>query len=78
MERDRVLALAEQAGILPWVKHEWTGKAFVHTDEGMEGDFACLMQFFQLVVAEERERAAMICHSYRDLRADQIAERILK
>jgi hypothetical protein len=77
--REEVLRLAEQAGILPWVKHEWTGKEFVHTDEGMDGDLACLVQFYQLTVEQERERAAMICHACRDLEhaSEEIALRIM-
>jgi hypothetical protein len=75
--REEVLRLAELAGILPWVRHEWTGKQFVHTDEGMEGDLACLMQFYTLTVEQERERAAMLCHTCRELRPDEIAERIM-
>jgi hypothetical protein len=77
MNQARVLDLAQQAGILPWVKHEWTGKQFIHTDEGMDGDFASLVQFYDLIVGQERERAAMICHACRDMSAEEIAERIL-
>jgi hypothetical protein len=77
--QEQVLRLAEQAGILPWVKHEWTGKEFVHTDAGMEGDLACLMQFYQLAVEQERERAAMICHACKDMEyaSEEIARRII-
>jgi ubiquinone biosynthesis protein UbiJ len=79
MEREELLRLAERAGILPWVRHEWTGKEFVHTDEGMEGDLASLWQFATLVKEQERERAAMICHQLRDVEypADDIATRIM-
>jgi hypothetical protein len=79
MEREELLRLAECAGILPWVRHEWTGKEFVHTDEGMEGDLASLWQFATLVKEQERERAAMICHQLRDVEypADDIATRIM-
>ena len=51
MERDRVLELAAQAGLFPWVKHEWSQDRFVHTDEGIDGDLACLIQFAELVAA---------------------------
>jgi ubiquinone biosynthesis protein UbiJ len=79
MEREKLLRLAERVGIVPWVRHEWTGRRFVHTDEGMEGDLACLMQFYTLAVEQERERAAMICHQLRDVKypADDIAARIM-
>lgn len=58
MERDRVLELAAQAGLFPWVKHEWSQDRFVHTDEGIDGDLACLIQFAELVAAAEREACA--------------------
>ena len=79
MKREEVLELAVSAGILPWVKHEWDGKQFLHTDEGMDGDLACLLQFAGLIVERERERAAMICHQCKDWEyaSEEIAYRIL-
>jgi ubiquinone biosynthesis protein UbiJ len=74
-----IMELADQAGIMPWIKHEWDGKKFVHTDEGMDGDAACLIQFAKLISERERERAAMICHQCRDWEyaAEEIAFRIM-
>jgi ubiquinone biosynthesis protein UbiJ len=79
MDRKEVLELAVAAGIMPWVKHEWNGKQFIHTDEGMDGDTACLLQFAQLIVERERERAAAICHACRDYEyaSEEVARRIL-
>ena len=74
-----IMELADQAGIMPWIKHEWDGKRFVHTDEGMDGDAACLVQFAKLIIERERERAAMICHQCRDWEyaSEEIAFRIM-
>ena len=79
MERAEVLELAVAAGIMPWIKHEWDGKRFIHTDEGMDGDAACLLQFAELIVERERERAAAICHACRDIEnaSEEVARRIL-
>lgn len=77
--REEVLELATQAGILPWTKHEWTGKELIHTDDGMDGDLACLIQFYELAVKRERERAVMICYACRDWEnaSEEIARRIM-
>jgi ubiquinone biosynthesis protein UbiJ len=79
MERAEVLELAVAAGIMPWIKREWNGKQLVHTDDGMDGDLACLLQFAELIVERERERAAAICHACRDHQhaPDEIAQRIV-
>ena len=58
MNKETVIALAVQAGITPWVKKEWSRDHFVQTDEGMDGDAACLIQFAALVAAHEREECA--------------------
>ena len=55
MDRDIIIRLAVQAGITPWAKKEWSKDRFVQTDEGMDGDAACLIQFAALVAAHERE-----------------------
>ncbi len=79
MKREEVLELAGKAGIIPWIKREWDGKQLVHTDDGMDGDLACLSQFAELIVERERERAAMICHQCRDWEyaSEEIAFRIM-
>ena len=52
MTRDDIIRMAAEAGITPWVHHQWVGgNKFVHADEGMDGDLACLMQFAALVAA---------------------------
>ena len=52
MTRDDITRMAAEAGITPWVHHQWVGgNKFVHADEGMDGDLACLMQFAALVAA---------------------------
>jgi hypothetical protein len=79
MERHDVLELAVAAGIMPWKKLEWDGKQLVHTDDGMDGDLACLWQFAGLIIERERERAAAICHACRDHKyaSEEVARRIL-
>ena len=79
MTDKEIMELADKAGIMPWIKHEWDGKRFLHTDEGMDGDAACLVQFAKLIMDRERERAAMICHQCRDWEyaSEEIAFRIL-
>ena len=56
MDRELIIRLAVQAGITPWAKNEWSKDRFVQTDEGMDGDAACLIQFAALVAKEERKR----------------------
>ena len=55
MNRDDIIRMAADAGITPWVHHQWVKDKFIHIDEGMDGDLACLMQFAALVAAAERE-----------------------
>ena len=55
MNRDDIIRMAADAGITPWVHHQWVKDKFIHIDEGMDGDLACLMQFASLVAAAERE-----------------------
>lgn len=65
MNREDIIAIAQEAGITPWVNHQWVGgNEFVHTDEGMDGDLACLMQFAALVANAEREACAQIAQAY--------------
>ena len=76
----KVLSLADEAGILVWRKSEFSDNNFVAVEDGMDGDLANLMQFYVLAVGRERERAAMICHYFKDVQypAAEIAERILR
>ena len=63
MDRELIIRLAVQAGITPWAKNEWSKDRFVQTDEGMDGDAACLIQFAALVAAHEREECAKVCEA---------------
>jgi len=74
MQTDDVLRLAHQAGIIPWTCHEWQHGTFVHIDDGMDGDVACLLQFAQLVAAAEREACAKVCESLLSLRRHDLSE----
>lgn len=56
MNRDDIIRLAHEAGIIPWEQMEWSNNRFVLTDEGMDGDLACLMQFANLVAAAQRQQ----------------------
>lgn len=60
MNRDDIIRMAADAGITPWVHHQWVKDKFIHIDEGMDGDLACLMQFAALVAAAEREACAKV------------------
>lgn len=61
MDRNTILKWALQVDIIPWTKHEWANNQFVPTEEGLEGDIACLMQFAALVAEHEREACAELC-----------------
>ena len=61
MNRDDIIRMAADAGITPWVHHQWVKDKFIHIDEGMDGDLACLIQFANLVAAAEREACAKVC-----------------
>ena len=68
MSNEEVLKMAAQAGIVPWEKYEFIGgKSMTSTDEGLEGDLACLLQFAELVAAAEREACALICEESNDM-----------
>lgn len=45
--------------------------------KGLPNTIFDLGRFADAVIAEERERAAMICHACRELTPDEIAGRIL-
>ena len=70
MDRELIIRLAVQAGITPWAKKEWSKDRFVQTDEGMDGDAACLIQFAALVAAQEREVCAKVCDDWPNGRDD--------
>ncbi len=62
MNREDIIRMADEAGITPWEKLEYIGdKKFSSTDEGLDGDLACLIQFANLVAAAEREACAKVC-----------------
>ena len=63
MNRDDIIRMAADAGITPWVHHQWVKDKFIHIDEGMDGDLACLMQFAALVATAEREACAKVCEA---------------
>ena len=76
MTRDDIIRMAAEAGITPWVHHQWVGgNKFVHADEGMDGDLACLMQFAALVAASERNRTWTQAHWTEYERSIVAAER---
>jgi len=62
MNRDDIIRMADEAGITPWERLEYIGgKRFSSTDEGLDGDLTCLIQFANLVAAAEREACAKVC-----------------
>ena len=63
MSKDEIIQMAVECGIIPWTKHEYIGnKKFTATDDGLDGDAASLVQFFQMAVAYEREACARVCN----------------
>ena len=58
-----ITAVAIEAGIVPWVKHEFINGCFIPTDDGMDGDQASLIQFGQLLLKQEREACALLCET---------------
>lgn len=66
MNKEDILRMALEAGIIPWEKMEWSNNRFVSADEGMDGDLACLMQFAAFVAAHEREACAKLCEMIAD------------
>jgi hypothetical protein len=63
MTKEEILTIADQAGIIPWKKLEWVGQhaKLSESDEGLDGDLACLLQFANLIAATEREACAKLC-----------------
>ena len=62
MNRDEIIRMAVDAGIIPWTKHEYVGgNNFSASDEGLDGDLASLIQFAALVASAERERILDMC-----------------
>jgi hypothetical protein len=65
MSEDEIIQMAVECGIIPWTKHEYIGnKRFTATDDGLDGDAASLVQFFQMAVAHEREACAKIADEW--------------
>ena len=61
MNREDIIRMAVDAGIIPWTKHEYVGgKNFSASDEGLDGDLASLIQFAELIASAEREACAKI------------------
>jgi len=59
MNREDIIRMAVDAGIIPWTKHEYVGgKNFSASDEGLDGDLASLIQFAALVASAERKACA--------------------
>ena len=62
MNREDIIRMAVDAGIIPWTKHEYVGgKNFSASDEGLDGDLASLIQFAALVASAEREQCKKLC-----------------
>lgn len=66
MNKSDVLKLADDAGIVPWVKLEVVNGGVMETEEGMDGDMACLLQFAQLIVEAERKRIERLAQAEID------------
>ena len=65
MNREDIIRMAVDAGIIPWTKHEYVGgKNFSASDEGLDGDLASLIQFSALVASAERSACAKICEEH--------------
>ena len=61
MTQDEIIQMAVECGIIPWTKHEYIGdQKFTATDDGLDGDLASLVQFFQMATAHEREACAKV------------------
>ncbi len=66
MTQDEIIQMAVECGIIPWTKHEYIGdQKFTATDEGLDGDLASLIQFFQMATAHEREACAKVCEALK-------------
>ena len=61
MNREDIIRMAVDAGIVPWTKHEHIGgNNFSASDEGLDGDLASLIQFAQLVADEKVKGMVMM------------------
>ena len=75
MNKQDILKLAADCGIICWTRHRWANKNFVPIDDGMEGDSACLLQFAELIAKREREACAKLfdgevwAYDYREIAA---------
>ena len=68
MNREDIIRMAVDAGIIPWTKHEYVGgNNFSASDEGLDGDLASLIQFAALVASAEREACAKVCENKETL-----------
>lgn len=68
MSEDEIIQMAVECGIIPWTNHEYIGdQKFTATDDGLDGDAASLIQFFQMAVAHEREECAKVCEEAASL-----------
>jgi len=78
MNKQDILKLAADCGIICWTRHRWANKNFVPIDDGMEGDSACLLQFAELIAKREREACAKVAEQwpYEDERMFSIAQAI--
>ncbi len=66
MTQDEIIQMAVECGIIPWTKHEYIGdQKFTATDDGLDGDLASLVQFFQMATAHEREACAKVCEALK-------------
>ena len=66
MSEDEIIQMAVECGIIPWTKHEYIGdQKFTATDDGLDGDLASLVQFFQMATAHEREACAKVCEALK-------------
>lgn len=61
MKTEEFDALMVECGLLPINKLEWNGKAFVGTDEFIDGDYVALRQFVREALKLERNRLALMC-----------------
>ena len=61
MNREQILILMTQCGLIPVDKLQWSINQFVHEDSYIEGDDAAILQFADELIAREREACAAVC-----------------
>lgn len=61
MNREQILVLMTQCGLIPVDKLQWSINQFVHEDSYIEGDDASILQFAEELIAREREACAAVC-----------------